>query len=258
MQLPWWTTAICTLFLLQQPVLAQKDKTKNRDVEIIDFGDDKKPTKARDYKGTIFKTSPTTFIFGRQSLEWEKQVKDFLSLQIGLGLTFGPLFDLSEINQELRPDLVSFCESTQWAFDECDYYSDNSIRKGGIGPLVSFSPRLFFESEGFEGAYIAPVLRWSSSKYKVQQVAAGEAFLSRTEARQDEYSRNFDLVVHYGNQYLFPQLTFEWFVGGGVRLNHSLRQDVGVDATGAYQNGERDFKQRSLRGEVGIRVGFQY
>ena len=211
-----------------------------------------------DLKGTIFKTSPTTFIFGRQSLEWEKQVKDFLSLQVGLGLTFGPLFDLSEINQELRPDLVSFCESTQWAFDECDYYSDNSIRKGGIGPLVSFSPRLFFESEGFEGAYIAPVLRWSSSKYKVQQVAAGEAFLSRTEARQDEYSRNFDLVVHYGNQYLFPQLTFEWFVGGGVRLNHSLRQDVGVDATGAYQNGERDFKQRSLRGEVGIRVGFQY
>lgn len=257
MKLPWWTTAIFCLFLLQ-PVWAQKDKTKNRDVEIIDFGDTKKPGKQRDFHGMVFKTSPTTFLFGRQSIELEKQVKDFLSLQLGLGLTFSPLVDLSELSQELTPDLVAYCESTQWDFDECDYYSDNTIRTGGIGPLVSFSPRFFFESEGFEGSYIAPALRWSSSKYKVQQVAAGEAFLRRIEERQDEFSRNLDLVVHYGSQYLFPQLTFEWFIGGGVRLNHSLRQDVGIDITGAYQNGERDFKQRNLRVEAGIRVGFQY
>jgi hypothetical protein len=258
MKLPFWTIAFFAL-LLAQPVFAQKEKNKNKDVEIIDFGDDSKvKNKQDDFHGIIIKTSPTTFIAGRQSIEIEKQVKDFLSLQIGVGVTFKSLLDFSTLQEELYPDANTFCESTLWGnYDVCDYYLDRTIRKNRVGPLVSFSPRLFFESDGFEGFYVAPVLRWSANRYQVQKVAEGETFLTRVADVQDEYERNLDLVVHYGGQSLYPQLTYEWFVGAGVRLTNALRQDVGIDGNGGHQNADRRFKESKFRMELGIRVGIQ-
>lgn len=258
MKIAHFLLALLCLCLATPSVFAQKNREKQRDVEIIDFGDTKTSrAKKEKYSGLIIKTSPSSFLFGRQPIELEKQINDFLSIQGGLGVTFAPLLDLNEISQELYPELNYYCESTQWAIDECDDYSDGSIRKGAIGPMVSFSPRLFFESDGFEGGYIAPVVRWSAQRFQVQEIQSGVIFPERTNTRQNEYIRSLDLMVHYGSQYLYPKLTLEYFLGVGARLNNSLRQDIGRDGQGLYQNGERAYKERLFRAEIGIRVGFQ-
>ena len=238
--------------------LAQKKKPE-KDVEIINFGDSESTSKNnRVYHGLILKTSPVSFIFGRQPIELEKEIQDFMSLQAGVGVTFEPLWTgYEDLVNEINDEVDGYYESDQWAYDEPDVYSDYSIRKGKPGFLVSLSPRLFFESDGYEGMYIAPVLRYSVQKYEVQKVLAGLPYIERIDDVQQEHVKNFDLLVHYGGQNLYPKLTFEWFIGAGIRFRNNLRQDVGYDGFQLSANGERAFRDKKFRLEAGIRVGFQ-
>lgn len=244
--------------LLTYNAQAQKKKP-NKDVEVINFGDSESTSKENKvYHGLILKTSPVSFIFGRQPIELEKELKDYMSLQAGVGVTFEPLWaGYEDLVNEINDEVDGYYESDQWAIDEPDVYSDYSIRKGKPGFLVSLSPRLFFESDGFEGMYIAPVLRYSAQNYEVQKVQEGLPYIQRIDDVQKEHVKNFDLLVHYGGQNLYPKLTFEWFIGGGIRFRNNLRQDVGYDGFQASGNGEREFKDKKFRLEAGIRVGFQ-
>ena len=240
-------------------LFAQKPKPKP-DVEVINFGEEADKTQDdKQYKGLIVKTSPVSFIFGRQPIELEKEITDFFSLQAGIGVTFLPLWNYSSTFEELLDEGSGYSESTQWGeYDETDYYNDLTIRTGKIGPMLSLSGRLFFESDGYEGMYIAPVLRYSVQKYQVQKVVEGASSLIYDPSdTQKEQVKNFDVMVHWGGQSLYPKLTMEWFIGGGIRLQDNLRQDVGRSASGLYLNGERSFNERNLRLEAGIRVGFQ-
>jgi hypothetical protein len=246
---------VCPLAGLQ----AQKPK-KKPDVEIIDFGEKEKVggKKSKKYKEIIIKTSPTAFITGRQVIELEKQLNDNISIQGGIGLTFASLwtqtFDLYSYWREED----GFCESTQWAPlpDECDYYNDFSIRKnGGIGPIVSASSRFYFGGDGFEGAYLAPVFRYSISRLKVQKVIEGYPYPEYDiDSWQSESTQNLDLVVHYGGQSIYSKMTFEWFYGAGIRIRNNKRQDLGYTIDGIV-NGERRFRDAIPRLEMGLRVG---
>jgi hypothetical protein len=161
---------------------------------------------------------------------------------------------LNEINDEFNGST----ESEQWASDEPDNYSDYTIRTGKVGALFSISPRLFFDSDGYEGMYIAPVFRYSTQKFEVQKVREGLPYIERNpDELQQESIKNMDLLVHYGGQTLYPKLTLEWFIGAGIRFSKNLRQDVGYDYLFQSGNGERSFKDKKFRLETGIRVGFQ-
>jgi hypothetical protein len=249
------------LCLLATPLVAQKKKEKP-DVEIIDFGDtkSKKVEKDRNTHNMIVKTSTTSFIFGWQPIELERQLTDYLSIQAGAGFVFKSFIDEALLGEEL--ELItdkSYCESDLWRNDECDDYNDMSIRSGGNGLLLSLSPRLFIDNDGYEGSYIAPVVRWSTRSYQVQEAGgnANRGELMRLDSRQREQVRNLDILVNYGYQTLFPVLSLEFFIGAGVRLQNATRQDVGIDNLGFYRNGERTINDTKLRFDLGIRVGFQ-
>ncbi|MBK9335324.1 MAG: hypothetical protein IPM98_01570 [Lewinellaceae bacterium] len=236
------------------------DKKVNSDVQIINFGSESESSKTdKVYKGLIVKTSPTSFIFGRQPVEIEKEITDYLSLQVGVGLTFSPFWDgYNELLAELSDEEDIAEISDQWAYDVQDNYSDYSIRTGSIGPILSLSPRLFFESDGYEGFYVAPVLRYSIQHYRVQKIREGLPHIEHTpDETQKESIKNLDLMVHWGAQKLYPKLTLEWFIGGGVRLRNNTRQDVGFDFTMLSGNGEQSFKDKRFRFETGVRIGFQ-
>ncbi|MBN8681556.1 MAG: hypothetical protein J0L99_02845 [Chitinophagales bacterium] len=249
---------------------AQRSKDKKKDdVQIIEFGEDGgrvRKQKQEKKTGIIVKTSPTSFLMGRQPFEIEREVSSLLSLQVGLGLRFKPLIQSSELNQEISGSAfveeTYFCESDQWGGNDiCDDILDYSIRKMNVGPIISFSPRLFFESDGYEGGYIAPVLRYSSLSGKVSRVVEDPINLGvltyEETPSQKESIRDIDLMVHYGQQSLFPKLTFEYFIGLGARIRSGKVQDIGFNDLGFIQNGERTLKSTNIRIEAGIRVGLQ-
>jgi hypothetical protein len=234
---------------------AQKDKTKT-DVHVIDFGDvgEKEKEAAPSYNGFILKTNPISFIFGQQWINLEKELSDFFSIQAGVGVTFGSLtgFTYDDLVSEIEDD--GNCPDAM----PCDDFTDKSYRTPKVGLYLSLAPRFFYESEGYEGAYISPVFRLSTTRYQVQKILEGASDEIRLEdSFQAETVRNMDIIIQYGYQYLHPRLTTEWFVGLGARLQKSKRQDIYYSDFGQYFNGNVTFKNTLLRVELGARVGFQ-
>lgn len=241
-------------------VMAQKTKKKQSDVQVIKFDDEDEPEPdAKQYKGIIIKTSPVSFIAGRQMVEVEKQINGSMSVQFGVGATFAPVWEEYTTTLEEFNNDEGFCESTQWVQDICDDYSDPVYRKVKTGALLSASMRFFFEDDGYEGSYFAPVLRYSTTRVDALTASGSTAngwAYSSTETQAEKVT-NFDIIGHYGYQRLYPKLTTEYFLGLGLRFRNNTRQDLGFDAAGVLQNGERIFKDKRFRMEVGLRIGFQ-
>lgn len=229
-----------------------------QETQVITFGDDDEDY---EYKANIIKTSPSAFLFGRVPFEFERELTDFLSVQVGLGLTFSSALSglsselLAEINDESSGN--NYCNSEQWTNDYCDDLSDADIREGKLGTIISFSPRLWFDSDGMDGSYIAPLLRYSTYKNKVQKVEEGlQSILRLPDSFENESQKNFDLVVHYGYQSLNDVITWEYFVGLGIRNQTLLRQDLGFMGN-RIRNGTQEEKEKKILVEMGLRVGFR-
>jgi hypothetical protein len=237
----------------------QTRKKSNSNVEIIDFGENQKKTAEKSSHPMIIKTSPISPIFGKGLLELEREVTDYLSIQVGVGATFKPLVDISLTNLIFEEDSNSgSCESELWENDYCDNYEDFDIRRSVPSFLFSFSPRFFFESDGFEGSYIAPKFRYSKNKFEVQSIQEDFGELTRNSTYDvDESITRMDFLVHFGSQVLYPKLSLEYFVGIGASNATEIRQDLGRDDFARNRNGLSETKSTKLILEGGMRLGFQ-
>jgi hypothetical protein len=249
----------CFLLFLSSNTFAQNQKNKNTSVEIIDFGNREKKQSVKSDHPMIIKTSPISPIFGKAILEVEREITDYLSLQVGVGLKFKPLVErnlISILDESEESNL--YCESPLWENDICDDFNDSSIRKASPGIILSVSPRFFFESDGFEGSYIAPLIRYSRENLNAQSISENRGSIVRlSDFDVNESISNIDFIVHYGLQILYPKLSLEYFVGVGARKENIVRQDLGVDNAGFNRNGTSKINSTSLLLEGGIRIGFQ-
>ena len=235
-----------------------QEKPKDDNVQVITFGDEGEAKSKGKYKSMNLKLSPTAFVFGKFPIEFEKEINGHISLQAGIGFTFKTFSDTwGEVLAEF--DDESFCESEQWQDDYCDDPYDFSIRNGKPGFLASVSPRVYWEGDGYEGSYIAPVFRYSTRNYEVQKVVEGSRFGERDpNSFEDESARNVDIVVHYGYQYVGEFLTWETFYGLGLRFQNRTIQDLGYDQFGNLANGVQDVSGNKIRYEAGLRVGYRF
>ncbi len=262
-----WKLLLLTSLLVSfnlSPVLGQKEKEK-RDVQIIDFGadDERDGGKRRVNHGLILKTNPISFLFGHQTLEAEKELTDLISVQGGVGLTFAVQalgdVDLESLYGLGWEGIRTYCQSEQWVQDFCDDYDDYTYREQKTGIKFTFSPRLFFNNEGFEGSYISPAITYSRLRYQV--LMADETFSQNPQYTGQDFQPEFeaytDFTIRYGYSILFDKLTAEAFAGIGLRKRKAERQDLGRDITGAVRNGIRQIEDSNLRLEVGLRIGFQ-
>jgi hypothetical protein len=244
----------------------QKSKSV-KDVEIIDFDSDEKGSKSGDkspslytFNHMIIKTNPFLPIFGKGIVEVEREINDFMSIQVGVGATFKTFSFDGELGDLLGGDFYDegVCESDLWVNDECDFYGNSEYHKRKVGFLVSVQPRFYFNSEGFEGYYIAPVFKYSYNPYGARSVVETKnALIYSDDFDFDERKTYTDFSARIGAQGLFPRLTSEYFLGGGIRLENSARQDIGRGTNLVYMNGTRKTKESRFFLEFGLRFGFQ-
>lgn len=243
----------------------RKRTTKKKETEkstVIVFDDEKEDDdeKINTRRVTIIKTSPISFIFGSQIIEVEKEINDWFSLQLGVGVTFKDrskdIDFLAEIIDE-ESDGNYGPYSDVWESDELDYYYDGS-RQSKLGYAFTFSPRLFYSSDGCEGGYIAPTLTYKRFAFKAEDVVLGNNYVERTGEFTDAESVSYlDFTVRYGQTNFFEKLTTESFVGLGIRSINNHRQDLGYLPGGYLGKGFQDFTSSELRLELGVRIGFQ-
>jgi hypothetical protein len=264
---------ILLLLNLKQFVFAQKNKPVKPTKEVIHF-DNNKDTLNPDnidlslqneskfeYKKSILKTSPFSLIIGKAIFEYEKEIKDYLSIQGGIGFTFSPT---------INPDFEKFLGSDEkkqeniWINNDLyDDQLDKKARNYKLGFIGSISSRFFFESDGFEGNYISPKIQYTRFNVGVQpvkEILNTSGIISDripNEFTFEEHFQTIDFSIQYGIQKLYPKLTAEYFIGLGIRSVSLIRQDIGIDEMGIQRNGAYTESGSKFLIEIGVRVGFQ-
>lgn len=242
-------------------IMAQKTKpTKDKDVEVIDFGSNEKSAKSKKALNhpIILKTSPTMPIFGKALFEMEYGINDFFSIEAGIGPTFGSVLSGKSSILEEFSDSNLFCDSKNWNEDICDDFLDQTIRKQGVGIRFEIEPKLYLSSEALEGTSISAVFRYTRSNFDVQPIIDdGNGYTRSPEFTFNEKVNYLDYLVRLNNQTLYPKLSFEYFIGGGIRSENSTRQDIGFDSFGVAGNGSVNIKSSQFIFDAGIRIGFQ-
>lgn len=258
---------ICLIAFSAESFAQRKRGAKKKETEkstVIIFDDEKEEDdddeRINSSRATIIKTSPISFIFGNQIIEVEKEINDWFSLQLGAGVTFKDRskdidFLAEIIDEESDGEYGPF--SDVWESDELDFYYDGT-RQSKLGYAFTFSPRLFYGSDGCEGGYIAPTLTYKKFAFKAEDVVLGNNYVERTGVFTDSESVGYlDFTVRYGQTNFFEKLTTESFVGLGIRSISNHRQDLGYTTGGYLAKGFQDFKSSELRLELGVRIGFQ-
>lgn len=233
-------------FIYAQVLQRDTIRPPRKEVEIIRFDDDsyrgksnKKPKAPRH----IIKTAPFAFIMGYMPVFYEYRMKDWLTLQAGVGVNFKPVtYDVM--------DLVAAESCTD---DVCPNYYDFSIRKIKTGALLSVAPRLYFGSDAPEGGYVSPEFRVYARRSDATNVNSG---LPGVETIDKEHYRVQDFMVHYGYQTLYPKLTVDWSVGVGLRTVSGVFQKEFYELY-YYSESVKQSVGPFFRASVGLRIGFQ-
>lgn len=249
---------LCVIGLSTNDLNAQRKKKKKpitEKSEVIVFDDEEvEPSKSNNGMPLIIKTNPFSFIFGKQLLEGELEIADFVSIQAGLGLTFKNQLEGSEFYSEIEGDENLYFEnSPNWQLDITDYYGNES-REQKLGFMFSLSPRFFYASDGFEGGYIAPSLTYTRNNYYALGILPNGQ--PSNIFSDSENISNLDFTVRYGYNILYDNLMTESFFGIGIRNSNANRQDIGIE-NGNYGVKTAEIKTSGLRLEMGIRIGFQ-
>lgn len=221
-----------------------------RQVEIIHFNEDKKSShKPENPTRSIVKTAPFSFIIGYLPVYYEYSVTDWLGLQAGAGVTFRPA--VSNLISGLYAELYDYSE------DESGTYRDYRYRTSKPGLMFSLSPRLYFQSDGLEGTYIAPEIRFITRRSKIQQPDP-LYYPDRVEDFFDQESfRMTDIMVNYGWQELYPKLSVDFSIGAGIRWVSGEWQQVLQDFNGNYYSATPTRAETNFKLSLGFRLGFQ-
>ena len=256
----------CLIAFSNDALSQRKRTTKKKETEkstVIVFDDEKvdEETTSDPSKNIIIKTSPISFIFGSQIVEVEKEINDWFSVQVGAGVTFKDRSKDIELFSELidEEDTNNYGPYSEvWESDELDYYY-NDTRKSSLGFAFTLSPRLFYESDGYEGGYFAPTFTYKRFAFKAEDVVLGNNYVERTGVYTDSESVSYtDFTIRYGYNNLFDKLMTESFIGLGIRSTKNHRQDLGYESGGYLGKSYQDFSSSELRLELGIRIGFQF
>ncbi len=214
-----------------------KAQSVNQSTTVIVFEDDSTSTKTTTYKGKKVKRAfPKNNIklglfgpaYGTVPIYYERYIKDFLTVQAGVGLTFRDFIGdyYSRLSFGGRNRTI---ESDNWdevtEFDSYDDYSSYQYRKTGFGVCFSVAPRFFVAGDAFEGFYISPSVEYAMRSLKVQNIDTDGNRLKNDWMKEKINSIYFHL--NFGWQTDFDPVSLDFSFSVGFSKNKYKRQDTG-------------------------------
>ncbi len=222
----------------------------------------------RSKEANIIKIAPLSFIAGYIPLYYEKELNSFLSIQVGGGITTRNYIK-GWLNNMGGDDNNDNLGETKWNvpgnegnYNMLDAY-DYTRRKADIGYYFSVQPRIYFESEGMSGSYVALSYDYynyaSSQKRIVPGPGSGNGGPVFSSSSFKEFEKFSDVMASFGTQTLYDRIALDYSFGIGLR-NVKSQHYAYTDSynSGGYIDGVMESKKTKLAFNLSIKVGYHF
>lgn len=221
--------------------------------------------KHRSSELNVVKIAPLTFISGYIPVYYERSITDFFSIQAGLGVTTRNYLREWANNFEIGEAKVG---TNTWngqpSFDE-NYNSLSSFanRKATLGYFFSIQPRIYFESEGVEGSFLAisyDRANYKSSAKKIETGnsgnGSGEPIFTNSQFAESETIS--DISANFGTQAVYDRITLEYTLGIALRKVSGKKYAYTFDNNGNYIDGFTSLNRTTPAFTFGLRIGYHF
>lgn len=216
----------------------------------------------RSTETNIIKIAPLSFLSGSIPFYYERSINDFLSVQVGAGVTTRNYlkewinngeFGKSDENQ----DEIKWNGANQYN-DNMNPANDFTNRKSSIGYTVSVEPRIYFDNEGIGGSFVS--IGYSLSKYKTssRQIQTGISDLMFLNTYFPEYESISDVSVNFGSQVLNDRISVEYTIGIALRNKKGERYAYTYDSNSKYIDGLASYKKTIPAFLFSFKVGYHW
>jgi hypothetical protein len=243
------------------PALAQK-KQQVKDSSVVIIFQETPAAAAKHKKSSsennVIKLAPLGFISGAFPLLYERRITDFFTLQLGGGLTNKNYMRAAWV------DALDGLSDTKYPWDGDNYYDEADglynfdHRTPKMGYLYTVEPRIYFESEAPEGAFLG--FQYNFSKFNFQIPAlkkTDNGDYTHTGAPVQEHENITDFMVHFGGQQLFDRITFEYSTAIGLRKISGTKYAAHTDGS-TLTEGLTAYKDNRINFGIGLKVGYHF
>jgi len=264
---------IIIYLLLSAPFIANAQYVKsNKDTNVIVRFEEKSKKKKKTAEDNVIKIAPLGFITGSFPVYYERVVSDFFTVQLGAGLTNrnylrNSIQSVGQVDGDGFNNIVypwGDGNSASTIYDQADDAFDFSHRTAAFGYMFSIQPRLYFDSEAPEGAYLGLAYEYSRYAFKIPGMVENSFSSSYIHkgATKNEHENLSDLMVYFGYHDLYDRLSVDYTTGMGIRNVKGTKYAFGTDgsfpSTNAPIEGFANYKQTNFNFTIGIRVGYHF
>lgn len=260
---------IILMLLMIIPVISFAQSNSKDTVIRIQLEDSKynKHKKKLSTEKNILKFSPLGFITGAFPVYYERVVNDFFSVQTSLGLT-NRNYMRSIIQQASENNNINFNYPWDPNAPITDQTEDSyyfQYRSAAPGFMFTVQPRLYFESDAPDGAYLGvsyDFYRYNFKTPKMRYDSFSQSFNQRGGALLNEHENISDLMATFGYHDVYDRLSVDYSFGLGIRNVRGVKYYYAIEDFGnptiTPLEGFATYKQTTFNFNIGIKVGYHF
>lgn len=254
-------TSLTLLIFLTPKSMAQ---SKRNDSSVVVIFNDSKPRPKKKSFGdeNIIKIAPLGIINGTFPIFYERKLTNFLSIQVGGGLTSKNLVRslvLKDGNSSLKFTYPTLGGSNSY-YDEVERLFEFDKRSAGIGYCFSVQPRFYLEDDAPDGSYLGISYEYYRYNFSIPGVSQGATFgeLNYNGPTQNEYENISDYMVQFGRQNVYDRLTLDWATGIGIRNAKGIKYVATSAGPNPVESGFATFTQTAFNYQINLRLGYHF
>lgn len=256
---------ICILFFACLPLIGMAQETTKKENKI---NEDYNPGTKVNEKNNVLKFAPLSFISGNFPIMYERRLGKFFSMQFAAGLTHRN-YSRSVFANISEPNINYPFETGFNFYDRTDAIYDFTNRDAKLGYSFSIQPKLYFNNKAPEGAYLS--MSYDFYRYNFGIPGIVRDSLGGTNpvisyrhkgAMKKEYENISDMMVYFGYQDFYDQLTVDYVIGIGIRnvsgnKYYYLTDETNYPTLNIYE-GNATYKQATANFNIGVRIGYHF
>jgi hypothetical protein len=237
------------------PASAQTRRQAKDSSVTITFRETSTTSKKKKASGNdnIIKIAPLGFITGVFPILYERRITDFLTVEVGGGLTNRNYVRGLFIRAGNEGGGETPIKEYPWGSTNDDVaeplYSFEA-RKPQMGYMFRVEPRVYFESEAPEDNYIGLQYNYAQYKFQIPALVNGE----HKGTMMNEHENITDFMVHLGRQWIFDRISVESSSAIGLRKVDGVKyvnNGQGVEGMAKYSKSTINFG-------LGFTVGYHF